>query len=136
MKNLSYFLLLCLVLLVCACGDRKAYKSADRGSSTGDYGGITEYRDENSTGDYREESSGELAEIAVVGYGEKSAKRKASKTTGDVSRSDESMMSAKISVASDMTAKRTEPKHPKRRPESDPQPQSGLVTAGEWNEPQ
>ena len=138
MKNLSYFLLLCLVLLVCACGDRKAYKSADRGSSTGDYGGITEYRDENSTGDYREESSGELAEIAVVGYGEKSAKRKSSKTTGDVSRSGESMMSAKMSVAKDVAtskpAKRTEPKHPKRHPESDPQPQSGLVTAGEWND--
>ena len=138
MKNLSYFLLLCLVLLVCACGDRKAYKSADRGSSTGDYGGITEYRDENSTGDYREESSGELAEIAVVGYGEKSAKRKSSKITGDVSRSDESTMSAKMSVAKDVAtskpAKRTELKHPKRLPESDPQPQSGLVTAGEWND--
>ena len=134
MKNLSYFLLLCLVLLVCACGDRKAYKPADRGSSTGDYGGITEYRDENSTGDYREESSGELAEIAVVSDGEKRAKRKASKTTGDVSRSDESMMSDKISVASDMTAKRAEPKHRKHHPESDPQPQSGLVTAGEWND--
>ena len=93
MKNLSYFLLLCLVLLVCACGDRKAYKSADRKSSTGDYGGITEYRDENFTGDYREESSGELAEIAVVGYGEKSTKRKHSKTTVDVIRNDESTIS-------------------------------------------
>jgi len=138
MKNLSYFLLLCLVLLVCACGDRKAYKPADRGSSTGDYGGITEYRDENSTGDYREESSGELAEIAVVGYGEKSTKRKHSKTTVDVIRNDESTMSAKMSVAKDVAtskpAKRTEPKHPKCRPESDPQPQSGLVTAGEWND--
>ena len=71
MKNISYFLLLCLALLIGACGNRNAYKPADRGSSTGDYGGITEYRDENSTGDYREESSGELAEIAVVGYGER-----------------------------------------------------------------
>jgi hypothetical protein len=138
MKNLSYFLLLCLVLLVCACGDRKAYKSADRGSSTGDYGGITEYRDENSTGDYREESSGELAEIAVVSDGEKSTKRKHSKTTVDVIRNDESTMSAKMSAAKDVAtskpAKRTEPKHRKHRPESDPQPQSGLVTAGEWND--
>lgn len=138
MKNLSYFLLLCLVLLVCACGDRKAYKPADRGSSTGDYGGITEYRDENSTGDYREESSGELAEIAVVSDGEKSTKRKHSKTTVDVIRNDESTMSAKMSAAKDVAtskpAKRTEPKHRKHRPESDPQPQSGLVTAGEWND--
>ena len=98
MKNLSYFLLLCLVLLVCACGDQKAYKSSDHGSSTGDYGGITEYRDENSTGDYREESSNELAEIAVVDYGEKSAKRKTSKTTGDVSRSPSLSPSSKSKI--------------------------------------
>ena len=47
-------------------------------------------------------------------------------------------MSAKMSVAKDVAtskpAKRTEPKHRKHRPESDPQPQSGLVTAGEWND--
>ena len=136
MKNISYFLLLCLALLIGACGNRNAYKPVDRGSSTTEYpyeSSATDYREEN-----REESSGELAEIAVVGYGEKSAKRKSSKITGDVSRSDESTTSAKMSVAKDVAtskpAKRTEPKHRKHRPESDPQPQSGLVTAGEWND--
>jgi len=132
MKNISYFLLLCLALLIGACGNRNAYKPVDRGSST------TEYPYESSATDYREESSGELAEIAVVGYGEKSTKRKHSKTTVDVIRNDESTMSAKMSVAKDVAtskpAKRTEPEHRKHRPESDPQPQSGLVTAGEWND--
>ena len=77
MKNISYFLLLCLALLIGACGNRNAYKPVDRGSSTTEYpyeSSVTEYREEN-----REESSGELAEIAVVGYGEKSTKRKHSK---------------------------------------------------------
>ena len=136
MKNISYFLLLCLALLIGACGNRNAYKPVDRGSSTSEYpyeSSATDYREEN-----REENSGELAEIAVVGYGEKSAKRKSSKITGDVSRNDESTMSAKMSVAKDVAtskpAKHTEPKHRKHRPESDPQPQSGLVTAGEWND--
>ena len=136
MKNISYFLLLCLALLIGACGNRNAYKPVDRGSSTSEYpyeSSATDYREEN-----REENSGELAEIAVVGYGEKSTKRKHSKTTVDVIRNDESTMSAKMSVAKDVAtskpAKRTEPKHPKCRPESDPQPQSGLVTAGEWND--
>ena len=37
MKNISYFLLLCLALLTGACGNRNAYKPVDRGSSTTEY---------------------------------------------------------------------------------------------------
>ncbi|GJH40390.1 hypothetical protein RCZ04_09400 [Capnocytophaga sp. HP1101] len=114
MKNISFFLLLCLALLIGACGNRNAHKPATHESSTADYGG---------TADYESESSGELAEIVVV---EPSKRRSSAKVTGDVSKS------AKMSASKPV--ERTEPKHRKRRPESDPQPQSGLVTAGEWND--